>query len=119
MRAIEFGLTGLTVALIALAPADLQAQGRGNAKGHDKQDRGRIVVRDDDDDDDDGRWRRRVCAPHGIPGADSEHRAQQQAGRKPPAPGRGSSRGRRQLPFISILQSAPPCDWRRWRLRRR
>ena len=83
MRAMELGLTGLTVALIVLAPADLQAQGRGKAKGHDKhrggppgqvekQDddgrrlgpviilddderRGRVVIRGDRDDDDDFR----------------------------------------------------------------
>ncbi len=36
MRAIEFGLAGLAAALIALAPPDLHAQGRGKAKGHDR-----------------------------------------------------------------------------------
>lgn len=55
MRAIDFGLTGLAVALIALTPADLDAQGRGKARGHDRDDRGRVIVwdRDDDDDSDD------------------------------------------------------------------
>ncbi|HET6343168.1 MAG TPA: hypothetical protein VFG78_13405 [Gemmatimonadota bacterium] len=55
MRAIEFGLAGLAAALIALAPPDLHAQGRGKAKGHDKHDRGgppgQVEKQDDDDDD--------------------------------------------------------------------
>lgn len=71
MRAIEIGMAGLAVLLIALAPADLQAQGRGKAKGNDnhrggppgqvkKQDDdgrrlGPVIIRDDDDDDDDFR----------------------------------------------------------------
>ena len=51
MRAIEFGLAGLAAALIVLAPHELNAQGRGNAKGHDK-DRGAPPghVRKQDDD---------------------------------------------------------------------
>jgi hypothetical protein len=67
MRAIDFGLAGLVAALIALAPPDLHAQGRGNAKGHDKHDRGgppgQVKKQDDDERrlgpviirDDDGR----------------------------------------------------------------
>lgn len=61
MRAIKFGLAALA-ALIVLAPADLNAQGRGKAKGHDqggppgqvkKHDDGRrlgeVIILDDDD----------------------------------------------------------------------
>ena len=52
MRAIGFGLAGLAAALIALSPADLQAQGRGKARGHDKHDRegppGQVRKQDDD-----------------------------------------------------------------------
>ena len=53
MRAIEFGLLGLAAAVIALAPSDLSAQGRGKAKGHDKHREGppgQIEKQDDDDD---------------------------------------------------------------------
>lgn len=58
MRAIEFGLAGVAAALIALAPPDLHAQGRGKARGHDKNERNRATVLDRDDDDDDDSFRR-------------------------------------------------------------
>jgi hypothetical protein len=51
MRVIEFGLAGVAAALIALAPADLEAQGRGKAKGHDKHREGppgQVKKQDDD-----------------------------------------------------------------------
>ena len=52
MRAIEFGLAGLAAAMIALAPPDLHAQGRGKAKGHDNHrggPPGQVKKQDDDE----------------------------------------------------------------------
>lgn len=63
MRAMEIGLVGAIVAVIAAAPVDAYAQGRGKARGHDRheggppgqvkkqsdRDRDRVIVIDDDD----------------------------------------------------------------------
>lgn len=67
MRAMEIGVLGVVVALIAAAPIDAQAQGRGKARGHERgaggppgqvkqqndrdRDRDRVIILDDDDDD--------------------------------------------------------------------
>ncbi|MGH7551178.1 MAG: hypothetical protein ACREK3_10605 [Gemmatimonadota bacterium] len=71
MRAMEIGLMGVLVAMIAAAPLDAYAQGHGKARGHDKDadgppgqvkkqngdDHDQVIIIDDDDDDDgdDGR----------------------------------------------------------------
>lgn len=60
MRAMEIGLVGVVAALVAAAPLDAYAQGRGNARGQDRggdRVREQVIILDDDDDDDD---RRRV-----------------------------------------------------------
>lgn len=67
MRAMEIGLMGVIVAMIAVAPVDAYAQGRGNARGNDKRaggppgqvkkqndrdrDRDRVIILDDDIDE--------------------------------------------------------------------
>lgn len=67
MRAMEIGLIGVIVGLIAAAPDAAYAQGRGQARGHDKhaggppgqvkkqndrdRERDRVIIIDDDDDD--------------------------------------------------------------------
>lgn len=67
MRAMEIGLMGVVVAMIAAAPVDAYAQGRGNARGHERRaggppgqvkkqndrdkDRDRVIILDDDIDE--------------------------------------------------------------------